>query len=113
MLVAVLVGSIRTQSDENFDPAAMLEMLNHRLLGRSGGHFASCLVAEISPEGRMQIANAGHLPPYLNGKEMDVAGSLPLGIVADAEYSALTFSLEPGEPADLCNGWRGGGDQPA
>lgn len=97
MLVAVLVGAIRTRADESFDPASMLVMLNHRLLGRSGGHFATCLAAEIKPEGRMRIANAGHLPPYLNGKEMELEGSLPLGISKEAEYPAQEFDLAAGD----------------
>jgi hypothetical protein len=97
MLVAVLVGAIRNQAEYSFDPAQMLAMLNKRLLGRSGGHFATCLVAEISPDGALRIANAGHLPPYLNGKEMELEGSLPLGIVGEAEYPAQAFALNPGD----------------
>jgi hypothetical protein len=97
MLVAVLVGAIRTRADESFDPASMLAMLNHRLIGRSGGHFATCIAAEIHPDGRMRVANAGHLPPYLNGKEMELEGSLPLGVVEGSEISVQTFVLEPGD----------------
>jgi hypothetical protein len=97
MLVAVLVGAIRNQAEYSFDPVVMLTMLNRRLLGRSGGHFATCLAAEILPDGTMKIANAGHLPPYRNGKEMELEGSLPLGLVSDAASSAQTFTLEPGD----------------
>lgn len=97
MLVAVLVGTIRTRADESFDPASMLMALNQRLIGRSGGHLATCIAAEIHPDGRMRIANAGHLPPYLNGKEMELEGSLPLGVVAESEVSVETFVLEPGD----------------
>ena len=101
MLVAVLVGAIRTRADESFDPVSMLAMLNHRMVGRSGGHFATCLVAEIRPDGEMLIANAGHLSPYLNGKEMEMDGSLPLGMVGEAEYSAQRFELRPGDRLTL------------
>lgn len=97
MLVAVLVGAIRTRADESFDPASMLGMLNERLMGRSGGHFATCLAAELSPNGQIRIANAGHLPPYLNGKEMDLEGSLPLGMAGESEVSVQTFTLQPGD----------------
>jgi serine phosphatase RsbU (regulator of sigma subunit) len=97
MLVAVLVGTIRTRADESFDPASMLAMLNQRLLGRSGGHFATCIAAEISAEGKMRIANAGHLPPYLNGRELALEGSLPLGLVGEAEWPVREFSLSPGD----------------
>jgi hypothetical protein len=97
MLVAVLVGAAGARADESSDPASMLAVLNHRLAGRSGGHFATCLVAEISPDGTMRIANAGHLPPYLNGKEMALEGSLPLGVVAGSEPSVQVFKLQPGD----------------
>ena len=66
-------------------------------IGRSGGHFATCLAAEIHPDGTMRIANAGHLPPYLNGREMEVEGSLPLGVTEKAEYPVQTFRVKPGD----------------
>jgi len=97
MLVAVLVGTIRTRADESFEPTSMLATLNHRLVGRSGGHFATCLAAEVSPDGSMRVANAGHLPPYLNGQEMELEGSLPLGVSGEAGYSVQTFRLQPGD----------------
>ncbi|HUY80452.1 MAG TPA: SpoIIE family protein phosphatase [Acidobacteriaceae bacterium] len=97
MLVAVIVGAIRNQVETTFDPSAMLATLNRRLVGRSGGHFATCLVAEIHPDGAMRVANAGHLPPYLNGNEMDIEGSLPLGTVAEVNYPVHTFTLQPAD----------------
>lgn len=93
MLVAVLVGAIKTKADESFDPASMLMTLNSRLVGRSGGHFATCLAAELKPNGTMRIANAGHLPPYLNGREFELEGSLPLGVVRDFKPSVQTIWL--------------------
>jgi hypothetical protein len=97
MLVAVLVGAIRTRADESFDPASMLAMLNQRLLGRSGGHFATCVAAEISADGKMRIANAGHLPPYLNGRELALEGSLPLGLAGEAEWPVQELVLGAGD----------------
>jgi hypothetical protein len=97
MLVAVLVGAIRSHADFTSDPASMLAMLNRRMIGRSGGHFATCLAAEISPSGLLRIANAGHIPPYRNGLELDLDGSLPLGIAEDVDYTTQTFQLSPGD----------------
>jgi hypothetical protein len=97
MLVAVLVGAIRSHADFTSDPASMLAMLNRRMIGRSGGHFATCLAAEISPTGLLRIANAGHIPPYRNGLELDLEGSLPLGIAEDVAYETQTFQLTPGD----------------
>jgi serine phosphatase RsbU (regulator of sigma subunit) len=97
MLVAVLVGAIRSHADFTSDPASMLAMLNRRMIGRSGGHFATCLAAEISPTGILRIANAGHIPPYRNGLELDLEGSLPLGIDPDAAYDTKTLQLAPAD----------------
>jgi hypothetical protein len=97
MLVAVLVGAIRTRADESFDPAAMLTMLNQRLIGRSGGHLATCLAAELRLDGSMRIASAGHLPPYLNGQELDLEGSLPLGAANVVDPSSRILMLRPGD----------------
>jgi hypothetical protein len=97
MLVAVLVGAICTRADETFDPAAILETLNERLLGRAGGHFATCIVAHLRAGGEMRIGNAGHIPPYRNGVAMDLEGSLPLGIVANPKYDILSIPTEPGD----------------
>jgi hypothetical protein len=97
MLVAVLVGAIRSRAKEDFDPASLLNILNDCLLGRSGGHFATCLAAELSSDGTMRIANAGHLPPYLNGQEMDMEGSLPLGLSSEIEASVSALILQPGD----------------
>jgi hypothetical protein len=97
MLVAVLVGAIRSQAEHNSDPARMLAMLNRRMIGRAGGHFATCLAAEITPSGIMRIANAGHISPYRNGEDLDLEGSLPLGIADDVDYSVQTIVLAPGD----------------
>ncbi|HEY3991015.1 MAG TPA: SpoIIE family protein phosphatase, partial [Acidobacteriaceae bacterium] len=97
MLVAVLVGAIRTRADESFDPAAILDTLNDRLLGRAGGHFATCVVAHLRPGGAMLVANAGHLPPYRNGIAIDLPGSIPLGILRDAQYELHTIHLDPAD----------------
>jgi serine phosphatase RsbU (regulator of sigma subunit) len=95
MLVAVLVGAIRTCADQTFDPATVLRTLNDRLLGRAGSHFATCVVAHLGPCGQMRVANAGHLPPYRNGVALDLPGAVPLGILADSHYPVRSVRLLP------------------
>jgi len=75
----------------------MLATLNRRMIGRSGGHFATCIAAELSPDGQMRFANAGHLAPYLNGKELDLKGSLPLGVKEETGYGVQNITLNPGD----------------
>jgi len=97
MLVSVLVGAIRAEAAHGVDPAVMLVALNHRMMGRSQGGFTTCLAAHIAADGQLTVANAGHLPPYRNGEEVGVPGSLPLGIVGSAQYECTRLRLEPGD----------------
>jgi hypothetical protein len=97
MLVAMLVGAIRTRAKETGDPGEILSALNERLCGNTRGGFATCIAAHISVDGTVDLANAGHLAPYLNGKEIDLEGALPLGVVPDIEFTTIRFLLEPGD----------------
>jgi serine phosphatase RsbU (regulator of sigma subunit) len=97
MLVAMLVGAIRTRAKETADPVGILSALNDRLCGNMRGGFATCIAVHISPDGIVDLANAGQLAPYLNGKEIELEGSLPLGIVPGVDFTTLRFSLEPGD----------------
>jgi hypothetical protein len=97
MLVSMLVGAIRSEAAHTHQPAALLATLNERMLGRAHGGFATCLVAHLSPSGQLTIANAGHIPPWHNGRALDIPGSLPLGIEADPGYITSTFALSPGD----------------
>ena len=99
MLVSMLVGSIRTAAEDSSDPVLMLRRLHVRLVGRSMGGFATAVAALISPNGTVTIANAGHLSPYLDGKEVELAGALPLGIADGGEFEAKHFELQARKPA--------------
>jgi hypothetical protein len=94
MLVALLVGAIRMAAELNPNPLFLLEALNRRLLGRQSAQ-ATCLALRISPGGDVVLANAGHLPPYLNGSPLPMEGALPLGLLSEAEFSVMHFHLDP------------------
>jgi serine phosphatase RsbU (regulator of sigma subunit) len=96
MLVSVLVGAIRGVAVYTRDPAELLANLNERLIGRTQGSFSTAVAACIDAEGRVTIANAGHLSPYLNGREVDLAGALPLGVMSGVAYETREFCLAPG-----------------
>lgn len=96
MLVSVLVGAIRGVAEYTSDPAELLASLNERLVGRGGGSFSTALVAHIAVGGQVTIANAGHLPPYLDGREVELPGALPLGVMNGAVYVTSEFYLAPG-----------------
>jgi hypothetical protein len=97
MLVSVLVGAIRSTAEFTNAPSELLAHLNERLVGRAkGGGFSTALAALIAHDGRVTIANAGHLSPYLDGKEIELSNALPLGIVSGATYESSQFYLSHG-----------------
>ena len=96
MMVSVLVGAIRGIAEYTCDPSEMLANLNERLIGRTQGSFSTALAAHISAGGLVTISNAGHLSPYLDGREIELLGALPLGIQPHARYESSQFHLAPG-----------------
>ena len=96
MLVALLVGAIRSTTELNGEPLFILQALNRRLMGR-GEAIATCMALRIAADGESLLANAGHMPPYLNGEPLAMEGALPLGMMDDAEFSVMRFTLAPGD----------------
>jgi hypothetical protein len=95
MLVALLVGAIRSTVDWSADPEVVLKALNKRLCGRSDAQ-ATCLALRIDSDGAARLANAGHLPPYLNGTPVAMEGALPLGMLPEAVFPVMRFKLAEG-----------------
>jgi small neutral amino acid transporter SnatA (MarC family) len=94
MTVSTIVGALRNEKARQ--PRDVLRHLNGVLHGQIAG-FVTCCAALIANDGAMTIANAGHLAPYLNGKELAVEGGLPLGIVEEGSYQETSYQLAPGD----------------
>ena len=106
MNASTLVGALRNELSH--DPAVVLNRLNNVLLGATQGQgalpnlkgavsFATCVCARVYPDGTMTIANAGHLHPYRDGRELELAADLPLGVIPDIQYAQATFQLTVGD----------------
>ena len=93
MLATLIVGAVRTAASFTSDPARILVLLNERLCGRG---LVTCLALHVNRDGAAILVNAGHLPPYLNGKELAVEGTLPLGAVSGMQYASTHFTLDAG-----------------
>ena len=91
MLATLIVGAVRVAAGFTADPGKILALLNERLQGRG---LVTCLALQIDADGTATLANAGHLPPYLNGKEMEMEGALPLGAIAGIEFPVMKFRLD-------------------
>jgi sigma-B regulation protein RsbU (phosphoserine phosphatase) len=93
MNVSMLMGALRRTAERN--PARILESLNRVLVGTES--FTTCQAAWFGAGGELVLANAGHLPPYLNSQEIAVAGGLPLGVLPDITYEETRLYLHPGD----------------
>ena len=93
MNVSLLMGALRRTQERS--PAKILESLNGVLTGTEG--FTTCQAIWLASNGEMVIANAGHLPPYLNSQEIDLPGALPLGVIPQVSYEEERFYLHPGD----------------
>jgi hypothetical protein len=93
MNVSMLMGALRRISERN--PARILESLNRVLTGSES--FTTCQAAWFGANGELVLANAGHLPPYLNSQEVAIPGGLPLGVLADVTYDEIRLYLHPGD----------------
>jgi sigma-B regulation protein RsbU (phosphoserine phosphatase) len=105
MNASTLVGAFRNELSH--EPATILNHLNHVMFGAGAGldavmakdavaTFATCLCARIYRNGSMEIANAGHLSPYRDGREMELPPGLPLGVIPGMTYEQTRFQLEQG-----------------
>ncbi len=101
MNVAMIVGVTRAQAATTSSPAEILTALNLCMVGRMRGGFATGIVFRLDPDGTVTMANAGHLPPYLNGKEFQLDPSLPLGLLSTVAYREDSLHLLPGDQLSI------------
>jgi sigma-B regulation protein RsbU (phosphoserine phosphatase) len=93
MNVSMLMGALRRTPERS--PARILESLNRVLTGSES--FTTCQAAWFGANGELVLANAGHLPPYLNSQEVFVPGGLPLGVLPEVKYDEVRLYLHPGD----------------
>jgi len=91
MVVSSIVGGL--QVERSREPSGVLASLNRMLVKEMDGGFVTCCCALFHRDGTVTIANAGHIPPYLDGEEMAVAPGLPLGVSLDVVYHEEKFAL--------------------
>jgi hypothetical protein len=94
MRVALILGALRRETSN--EPAEILSALNNALVAQGQLGFTTALCVRIDSGGEFSIANAGHISPYIDGREFETAPALPLGLVADQGYHTKFSRLDPG-----------------
>ena len=91
MRVAMILGVLRRE--DSFEPAQILHNLNEALLTKGEAGFTTACCVQIEPGGRYTLANAGHIAPYIDGREVQTPPALPLGVAPDQLYATVTGDL--------------------
>jgi len=106
MLMAHLNATMRVLTGLGLHLVEIVERAS-RLFCEStlSSHFATLACGRAAKNGKIEICNAGHLPPLL-GKGSDVsainATGLPLGLFCSEEFSIQTLQLRKNDLLILC-----------
>jgi phosphoserine phosphatase RsbU/P len=84
------------------DPARVFNHINRFLCDHSEvGRYATMFFGTLDEQGHLEYINAGHPSPFLIrrgvAEEAFTEGSFPVGLVPEAEYTAVCLKLEPGD----------------
>lgn len=111
LLMARISGDVNLSLISEPDPAQAVMKMNSRFQ-QSGisDRFVAYLLGVLAPEsGQIILVNAGQFPPLLrraNGSVEEHAcnerSGLPLGVISDFPYQAVTVQLEPGDSLFMC-----------
>jgi sigma-B regulation protein RsbU (phosphoserine phosphatase) len=101
MLMAKLSAEARFCLASEATPAAAVNKLNNKMSRLQLDRFVTFVMSVLDPKTHeVTVVNAGHMPPMLRRTDgaleepsTEEAG-LPLGILEDFEYVAVTFSLK-------------------
>lgn len=95
MRVAMILGALRRETSH--DPAEILLGLNNALIAQGQLGFTTACCIRVSLSGEYTVSNAGHIAPYLSGRELETPPALPLGLVLDQTYDQTRGHLRSGE----------------
>jgi serine phosphatase RsbU (regulator of sigma subunit) len=101
LLTTMLQGALSAMT-LGTDPATVFNHVNKFLCGHAEiGRYATMFFGILDQEGHLEFINAGHPSPILLRKgvaeEAFSEGSFPVGLVPEAEYTAVCLKLEPGD----------------
>ena len=101
ILTTMLQGALSGMT-LGINPASVFNHVNRFLCDHSEvGRYATMFFGILDQEGHLEFINAGHPSPILIrrgvAEEAFTEGSYPVGLVPEAEYTAVCLKLEPGD----------------
>ncbi len=101
VVASTLQGMLYTHLAEDSSLPKMMGSVNRFLYEKLGGQkYATLVIARLYPDGELELMVCGHVPPILisgNTATRLTEGNLPVGLMRDAEYTAVSLRLQPGD----------------
>jgi hypothetical protein len=95
MRVAMILGALRRET--SYDPNDILSSLNNALIAQGQLGFTTACCIRLFLSGEYTLANAGHIAPYISGREIHTAPALSLGLAPSQTYELVHGHLLQGE----------------
>jgi sigma-B regulation protein RsbU (phosphoserine phosphatase) len=101
ILTTMLQGALSGMT-LGINPASVFNHVNRFLCDHSEvGRYATMFFGTLDQDGHLEFINAGHPSPILIrrgvAEEAFTEGSYPVGLVPEAQYTAVCLKLEPGD----------------
>jgi phosphoserine phosphatase RsbU/P len=98
ILASTLQGLIYSQLAARQPLNAIAEVVNRYICSKSIEKYATMCILRLTPDGKMEYINCGHVPPFLyaNGCSRLPESNLPVGLIENAPFQSGTEQLAPG-----------------
>jgi serine phosphatase RsbU (regulator of sigma subunit) len=100
LLASTLQGLIYAELTSQRKLPEIAQLANRLLCQKElSGKYATLVIARLTKDGKAEILNCGHVPPCVvgpDGAKRVNESNLPVGLIADAEYSSVTVDLPRG-----------------
>ncbi len=101
LLASILQGMVYTNLVNGIPLAELVLAVNRFFCAKDlGSKYATALIAQIKPDGDLEIVNCGHVPPLIvSGRNVlsVEGGNLPVGLLPDATYQNAHHKMGRGD----------------
>ena len=99
LVMAMVRSAFQLLPESCPDPDGIVSRMNESMNRHNDlGLFVTLVVGVLHlGTGHLRLCNAGHCPPFVNGKPLTVDSNLPIGVMPDWEYTVQEADLAPGD----------------
>ena len=99
LMMALVRAMFRSETRRAESAKAIVDTINHNICEEStAGYFATMFVGILDlATGDLDYCNAGHEPPIISGRPLDVKVNLPAGALLEWDYEGQHTQLKPGD----------------